>query len=306
MLNARAAAFRLLAGQYNVLCPAYGVKWGEREACEAWVSKHEHGGSNWAKRWPALRRVLGAATWDVLTLEELEDSIRVDVGSALENMGINLMWFHHPGRDDALGIAYNAAVLSPVAQATRPWPPVDPKATTGRVDLRHLRSGQPVRVLVTHQRGGIAAQLTDLFDFAAADAPPGCVTLIGGDFNEDFGDAAMAICPGYRTLPRGADEPSVSRPLHKQGSGQSSGKGKIDYIFVSVGADVGGPDSGCMPTLSIERDASSREAILCSHAPCEETGEWPSDHGMEALTVTIRWEEVEGREEVECKAWSGR
>ena len=46
---------RLRVGTYNLLCPTYGVKWGEREACLDWRSKDEHGLSNWEQRWPALR-----------------------------------------------------------------------------------------------------------------------------------------------------------------------------------------------------------------------------------------------------------
>ena len=37
-----------------------------------------------------------------------------------------------------------------------------------------------------------------------------------------------------------------------------------------------------------QRDEASLAAILASHAPCPETGEWPSDHGAEALTVIAR------------------
>ena len=65
--------------------------------------------------------------------------------------------------------------------------------------------------------------------------------------------------------------PQVSRPPHKQLPDQKSGKGKVDYIFAR-GA-------------RLERDAASRRAVLLSHAPCGETGEWPSDHGVEAATA---------------------
>ena len=63
-------------GQFNILCPTYGVKWGEREACLEWKTKDDHGGSNWEVRWPAILRILKSAPWDILTLEELEESIR--------------------------------------------------------------------------------------------------------------------------------------------------------------------------------------------------------------------------------------
>jgi len=276
--SSSSAGLSLLVGQYNLLCPTYGVKWGEREACEGWVSKSEHGGSNWARRWPALKRVLHCARWDVLTLEELEGSTRADVTQALGAIGMALVWFDHPGRADALGIAYNTEAFTLLAESTRHYPLDNPKSTSGRVDLSHTPSGRVVRVVVTHQKGGIAAQLDDLFAFADAGARDECVTIINGDFNEDFGDRAASIRPGYTTLRRGADELAVSRPPHKQGDGQASGKGLVDYIFVK----------NCgMGTCALGRDEASRRALAMSHAACDETGEWPSDHGLEALTLTV-------------------
>ena len=62
---------RLRVGTYNLLCPFYGLKWGEREACVDWKSNEEHGGSNWPQRWPALLRNLGVAPLDVLALQEV-------------------------------------------------------------------------------------------------------------------------------------------------------------------------------------------------------------------------------------------
>ena len=102
---------RLRVGTYNLLCPTYGVKWGEREACLDWRSKDEHGLSNWEQRWPALRRVIQAAPWDLLALEELEDSTRADVEAACDGLGLRLAWFPHAGRSDALGLAYDPRAL---------------------------------------------------------------------------------------------------------------------------------------------------------------------------------------------------
>ena len=278
MLSAIGAArLKLLVGQYNLLCPTYGLKWGEREACREWKSKTEHGGSNWPERWPALRRVLCSASWDLLTLQELEDTTCADVLKALGDMGLGLVYFEHPGRQDAIGIAYNAATFTLQAKATREYPQDAPYATTGRVDLCHVATGTPLRVLVTHQKGGNAAQLDDLFAFAAADElASGGVTLVCGDFNEDFGGAAASLRPGFTTLLRGADEPAVSRPPHKQADDQTSGKGKVDYIFASASGQC-----------TLARDQLSRKAIALSHSACEATGEWPSDHGIEALTVCV-------------------
>ena len=92
---------------------------------------------------------------------------------------------------------------------------------------------------------------------------------MGGDFNEEFGAPPWE---GAGTAARGEGLPAVSRPPHKQDPAQnSSGKGKVDWLFVS-GAPLG-------------HDAATEAAILRSHAPCAETGEWPSDHGIEAVAI---------------------
>ena len=114
-----ATSMRLRVGTYNLLCPTYGVKWGEREACLDWRSKDEHGLSNWEQRWPALRRVIQAAPWDLLALEELEDSTRADVEAACDGLGLRLAWFPHAGRSDALGLAYDPRALSAEESAHR-------------------------------------------------------------------------------------------------------------------------------------------------------------------------------------------
>ena len=153
-----ATSMRLRVGTYNLLCPTYGVKWGEREACLDWRSKEEHGLSNWEQRWPALRRVIQAAPWDLLALEELEDSTRADVEAACDGLGLRLAWFPHAGRSDALGLAYDPRALRAGASAHRDYPSDAPAATSGRLDFRHLATGRLVRAAVTHQRGGVAEQ----------------------------------------------------------------------------------------------------------------------------------------------------
>lgn len=217
------------------------------------------------------------APWDILALQELQSSTRSSVEAGLELMGLELVYFEHPGREDALGIAYSAKQFSLESCAERHFPPTDPKATSGLVDLRHKDTGIGLHCVVTHQRGGNKDQLADLFTFAGgmSEGP----VLICGDFNEDFGQSFQP--DRFVTLDRDASagEPTVSRPAHKQDpDSNSSGKGKIDYIFAR----------GCRKTnVFVERDDLSREAIRASHMPCEETGEWPSDHGIEALSVVI-------------------
>ena len=267
-------------GQYNVLCPAYGVKWGEREACLDWHSETSHGASNWSIRWPALLRVIGSAKWDILALEEIEDSVRDDVTTGTKELGLNLVWFDHPARLDALGLCYSPEVFSVRGISSR-----GAKATVGRVDLLHKISAMTVSVLVTHQRGHCASQLAELCDFAD-DQPVHDITIICGDFNEDFGrDAGTRLTRDpsspFTTLPRDpSTEPTYSRPNHKMEPGQSSGKGKIDYIFARSNRKH--------ISLHLQRDDASQRSLLMSHAPCRETGAWPSDHGLEALTVHIK------------------
>merc|ERR1712160_101122 len=113
----------------------------------------------------------------------------------------------------------------------------------------------------------------------------GDVTVITGDFNEDFtcdDNSSACVCPfpdgprgNYATLMRG-DWLRFSRPANKQEEGQSSGKGKIDWIFVRPSQQY---------SLEFVRDPASKTAMEESHRPCAATGEWPSDHGVEAFSV---------------------
>ena len=57
---------RLRVGQLNVLSPTYAVKWREREGCVDRTAPDGQRVSNWPRRWPALRRVLECAEWDVV------------------------------------------------------------------------------------------------------------------------------------------------------------------------------------------------------------------------------------------------
>ena len=114
------------------------------------------------------------------------------------------------------------------------------------------------------------------------------------------GVPASAARLGFCGLPRdpGMGEPLVSRPPHKQQAtvNQKSGKGLVDLIMVrvaapgaAIAAGVGG-EAAMAVTMGqpLERDSASRRALLLSHGRCAETGEWPSDHGLEALTVHVQ------------------
>eukprot|EP00971_Amphidinium_carterae_P015404 304176-Amphidinium_carterae.1 len=63
-----------------------------------------------------------------------------------------------------------------------------------------------------------------------------------------------------------------------QAEGQTSGKGKIDYIWVRPTPDL---------PIDLFLDDASRQAVYESHRECVQTGQWPSDHGIEAFSVRI-------------------
>lgn len=269
---------RIRIGSFNILCPAYGLKWGEREACLEWTSKENHGGCNWNVRLPALLRLISSAECDVLALQEIQASCHLDLEIGLRSITtkLHLEWYNHPGRQDAVGIAFNPEKFDLEKSVSCPLRTVPRKVTNGSVDLVTKEGGQRIRVVTTHQGGRRNEQLEDVFKFAQSGSDAPDIIAVCGDFNEDFGEAGCKIAEsrGFSTLPRTEGEPLVSRPVHKQGADQSSGKGKIDYIFVCGGN-------------GLIRDEVSSAALLASHAPCEETGEWPSDHGMEVLSVVL-------------------
>jgi hypothetical protein len=158
---------RFRVGQFNLLCPTYGLKWGEREACLEWRSTREHGDSNWHLRWPALLRILTLAQCDILALEELEESTQPAVTEGLAELGLSLEVFPHPRRRDALGLAFNPNVFRLERRESRGYPSEEPVSASGLIDLRHT-SGRLVRAVVTHQKGGVRAQLDDLLAFAVS------------------------------------------------------------------------------------------------------------------------------------------
>ena len=81
----------------------------------------------------------------------------------------------------------------------------------------------------------------------------------------------LSVIPeNFKTISRDDfkdDKYKFSRPEHKQGKDQTSGKGKVDYIFSNI---------------KLQRNDKNRDAIRNSHNNCE-TGYWPTDHGMEII-----------------------
>lgn len=226
-----------------------------------------------------MQSIINRASWDVLCLQEVEEADVEEIKLGLGDM-YQTHYFKHAKRPpDGVFIAVRKDTFDEkVVPFELQW---EGSVAFGRVDLTHRASGKHVRVTTGHMRGGNKKQLGDLAGFAD-EANAADVTVVTGDFNEDFGTGQGSFCcplpDGPRgcwlTLQRGSGLPSVSRPPHKQAPDQKSGKGKIDFIFVRGAA-------------ALVRDPVSDIAILESHAPCEATGQWPSDHGCEALGVCL-------------------
>eukprot|EP01065_Artemidia_motanka_P010227 TRINITY_DN15397_c0_g1_i1.p1 TRINITY_DN15397_c0_g1~~TRINITY_DN15397_c0_g1_i1.p1 ORF type:complete len:320 (+),score=96.93 TRINITY_DN15397_c0_g1_i1:115-960(+) len=271
------AMARISVGQFNVLCPAYALRWGEREGCVDHTAPQARRVCNWRQRWPALRRVLTSARWDVLTLQELQEATLPDVSSALSSCGMRLCYHKHPARFDGLGVAYRSDVFEELSNDALPF---SGYTVTARVDLRHRETGKVCRVFSTHQRGAVEAQMTQLLDDVSIDEDKADVLVLAGDFNEDFGRASGGVqgsrvaASGFVTLCRAADEPEFSRPPHKQDAEQTSGKGKVDWIWVKSRNRV-----------ELSREGDVKRALTDSHQNCPETGHWPSDHGLESVTL---------------------
>eukprot|EP00933_Yihiella_yeosuensis_P076912 TRINITY_DN86896_c0_g1_i1.p1 TRINITY_DN86896_c0_g1~~TRINITY_DN86896_c0_g1_i1.p1 ORF type:complete len:276 (-),score=47.24 TRINITY_DN86896_c0_g1_i1:49-876(-) len=264
------AADSFSVGCYNVLCSTYAVKWKEQQGVG------QDGESNWNERWPAMREIISKAGFDVLCLQEVEHA---DVATIVSDLGENYKtcYFKHTKRPpDGVLIAFRSDAF----QTGELWKESGDGATAfGRVDLVHSKTGNRVRVLTGHMRGRKQEQLDSFYAFAA-EGNSADVTVITADFNEDFSAEGEIRCPfpvGYLTMEREHGLPKLSRPPNKQKEDQTSGKGKIDWIWVKGNTD----------SVELFRDEASTVAILESHAPCKATGDWPSDHGCEALSVRM-------------------
>eukprot|EP00442_Polarella_glacialis_P011264 CAMPEP_0115156674 /NCGR_PEP_ID=MMETSP0227-20121206/68588_1 /TAXON_ID=89957 /ORGANISM="Polarella glacialis, Strain CCMP 1383" /LENGTH=283 /DNA_ID=CAMNT_0002567901 /DNA_START=61 /DNA_END=912 /DNA_ORIENTATION=- len=269
-------------GCYNVLCPTYAVKWNEREGVGP------DGTSNWSERWAVMQDILTRASFDVVCLQEVEqldaESIAASLGAA-EGPSAEYVarYFKHEKRppDGVMIVVRRSAFEDPVFSEMQ-----YNGVAFGCADMRHRTSSCSVRVVTCHCRGGDEKQLAALSDFAARSGGAD-VTVVAGDFNEDFGAPSESSgwrCPlqaegEYATMLRGESLPELSRPPHKQAEDQKSGKGKVDWIFVSARPAVG--------KAKLFRDDASHAAVLESHSPCEATSQWPSDHGAEALSVRL-------------------
>ncbi|CAK9117169.1 unnamed protein product [Durusdinium trenchii] len=225
--------------------------------------------------------ILRRAQLDVICLQEVE---KTDVERIVADLGPEYTshYFKHPeeGRPpDGLLIAVKTSCTC----ASPSWSQCDFKGKVifGGVNFQLAKSGARVRVVNGHMRGGNQKQLDAFAAFGAeGDAQ---IEVITADFNEDFEERSegAVFCPfkgQYVTLRRSPDLPQVSRPGNKQA--QTPGQGlKIDYIWVRERSQD--------YEAQLSFDDASRRAILESHKNCEATGQWPSDHGCEALNIRV-------------------
>ena len=84
------ASLRVLS--YNLLAPAYAVKWREPEGMT------EDGQSNWAVRWPALRANIERSRAEVVLLQEVDDESRPAVEGDLTADGYRVVAAQHAKR----------------------------------------------------------------------------------------------------------------------------------------------------------------------------------------------------------------
>jgi len=230
-----------------------------------------------------MRDVMQKAQFDVVTLQEVEHTDVDEINAGLGTGYVSHYFKHAKRPPDGVLISLRKDACQAVSHGEVQW---NNSVAFGRVDFVHKSSGRKVRVVTAHMRGGKKEQLKELVDFAD-DGNEADVTVITADFNEDFGlSKGEFSCPfpdgplgSWTTLQRDSSLPAVSRPPHKQGPDQKSGKGKIDWIFVR------GKAGSC--DISLFHDQASRTAMLESHAPCAATGQWASDHGCEALSIRI-------------------
>ncbi|CAE7237444.1 unnamed protein product, partial [Symbiodinium natans] len=277
--QAQDAVPAVVSDVFSLLCPTYAVKWKEQQGLGT------DGTSNWSARWPVMRDILQQGRFDVLCLQEVEvtelESIVADLGSEYQ-----ANYFKHARRPpDGLLIAVKRSTFKEAQWKVGEYQGF----AVGGVDLEHP-CGAKVRVVNGHMKGGRPAQLQAFADFASAESSAD-VEILTADFNEDFAEQGRSEgiirCPfaqddrrHYFTLSRALDLPQVSRPPNKQEEGQSSGKGKIDYIWVRERTKEF--------QAALVSDPLSRRAIIDSHRSCDVTGDWPSDHGCEAFSVQLR------------------
>ena len=262
-------------GCYNLLAPCYALKWmtpeGITKSCQ----------DNWVSRWPALKRVLSQCSWDVVCIVELgrwsrHSNPRKDLSvlcPALKNK-LTMRYFKHSGRQDAVAVLYATDRFDFIRESFMDFN----GAVVPKVDLQERTTSKVLRVLAVHQwhpkskhhHGHLKAILEFAVHTAPTDGPAVDCTVLAGDFNED---AKMSDGAEYRELKKHYRTAHRERYPELPKSSMKRSKNKVDWIWVQ-GAE---PDY----------DEVSQCVVARSHSPCDETGRWPSDHGMEAVRCVL-------------------
>ena len=150
---------------------------------------------------------------------------------------------------------------------------------TGLADLMEKGTGISVRVVVLHgfhprNAKSHAGHLEGILKFARGRNVGDNMhcTVLAGDFNEDprqsLQPAAQALVRDFVTASR-EDHPEL--PI--KSTTNPNIEHKLDWVWVE-GAQV-------------EYDDRCKRAIISSHTACPETGQWPSDHGLEAVRLLL-------------------
>lgn len=258
-------SFRI--GAYNLLAPYYAEKYKQKEGIL------ENGTENWSVRWPALAQVLSGCPWDILCLVELAKAKYSTAKKNVEDLcltfaaPLSMCYFEHPLRKDALAILYAGERFDLLRRDTLEFN----GAATALVDLKERHTGFTLRVMAVHQWHPMdkrhTGHMNAILNFAQGHVD---CTVLAGDFNEDARKSENAaqqdLVRSFKSVDRQA------YPHLPKESTPNLGQDKLDWIWVK-GADP-------------EYDDFCQHVIAASHRPCLETGNWPSDHGMEAVHCT--------------------
>jgi len=196
---------------------------------------------------------------------------------------LTMLYFEHPGRQDAIAILYASDHFKLLSSESM----IHKGAVTPRIDLRQHTTGLTVRVVAVHQWAPKVARhaghMEAILDLACRDKDSVHCTILAGDLNEDPHTSTHAA---QKRLVQ--EFKSVDRQTCNLASISNVSKRKMDWIWVQ----------GAEP----QYDDICRQVISLSHKACPETGKWPSDHGMVAMRCVTPCLEPEDGCKVEARA----
>ncbi len=237
--------------------------------------------SNWKTRYPKIVDILKKSDCKIITLQEIEPHIAIDLKKKL--LGIySVFYTKHPKRLDGVAIlVHNDMEFIKEEELRGEY--VNSLLVTIRIGSRVFT------ICSTHQKGQIMGQLSSLLD--SVDQFDNLI--LGGDFNTDFSAPEKNIKyqeinkndksllklhnlwhdPKRSLLGLGDND---SRPPHKQNPAtQSSGMGCVDWLFARFGNKK----------LETYYDEKCRGNIVRSRNVGGD--KWLSDHDFHCVCVNI-------------------